>query len=98
MNGEPAMRAPMTALIPVLLLGLNGCIPSDATQYSAAEGSKTIRVDYARRTLDVGFAAGRTTMSEAEAVKLQGFLAAGGLDDSDRVALGAAPDDKLAQG
>jgi pilus assembly protein CpaD len=73
-------------------------VPSDATQYSAAEAPKTIRVDYARRTLDVGFAAGKTTMSEAEAVKLQGFLAAGGLDDSDRVTLGAAPEDKLAEG
>jgi pilus assembly protein CpaD len=91
------MRAPMTALIPVLLLALDACVPSDATQYSAAETPKAIRVDYARRTLDLGFAAGRTTMSEAEAVKLQGFLAAGGLDDSDRVTLGAAPEDKLAQ-
>ncbi|HVJ52020.1 MAG TPA: CpaD family pilus assembly lipoprotein [Aliidongia sp.] len=91
------MRAPMIALVPILLLALDGCIASDATQYSAVEAPKAIRVDYARRTLDVGFEPGRATMTEAEAVKLQSFLAAGGLDDSDRVSLGAAPDDKLAQ-
>jgi len=89
------------ALAPALMLALAACngvpyVPSDATQYSTAEATKMIRVDYARRTLDVGFTPGQATLSEAEAVKLQGFLAAGGLDDSDRVTLGASPDDKLA--
>jgi pilus assembly protein CpaD len=93
------MRAPrivtLTAL-GCLALTLGACGGSDATQYSSTEASKAIHVDFARRTLDLGFVGGQASLSQTEAVKLHEFLAAGGLDDSDRVTLGASPDDKLA--
>jgi pilus assembly protein CpaD len=61
------------------------------TQYSEVEATKQLRLDYARRTLVVAFPPGSAVLSPAEAARLVQFLGRGGMEEGDRVALGAGP-------
>lgn len=76
-------------LLPVFLL-LAGCADLTAdytTQWMPEDSPKQIRVDIAHGTYEARFAPGATSLGSTEIVRLERFVAAGGIRPEDRIAL-----------
>jgi pilus assembly protein CpaD len=77
------MRANL--LLPLFVL-LAGCADF-TTQWMPDDSPKAIRVDVARSSYEVRFAAGSANLGSAETMRLARFVAAGGIQPQDRLAL-----------
>jgi pilus assembly protein CpaD len=80
----------------VICLGLTlaGCTPP-TSEWSDAESSPAIRVDYVRLQHDTAFVPGRADLAEGEADELAAFLDQAEVQPDDHVFFQPASDDKL---
>ena len=76
------MRAKL--LLPFFIL-LTGCAEF-TTQWTPEDSPKAIRVDVSRQTYEARFAPGSASLGPAETTRLARFVAAGGIQQQDRVA------------
>lgn len=84
MHLRPATIAPFLALL------LAACVPQ-AAQWSGAETSKEIKVEWVNFRHDVSFTTGQAAPSDFERARFQSFLAQMRMTPSSRVAVSAAP-------
>lgn len=83
MHIRPAIIAPVLALL------LAACAPQ-AAQWSGAESSKEIKVEWVNFRHDVSFTTGQAAPSDFERARFQSFLAQMRMTPSSRVAVAAA--------
>lgn len=83
------MQLRTATIVPILALFLAACAPQ-AAQWSGAETSKEIKVEWVNFRHDVSFITGQAAPSEFERARFQSFLAQMRMTPSSRVAVAAA--------